>query len=228
MPSPWEYVVPKASEDSFWKEIYAPLAISGLENVDRKCTDQVHYALEYKNLADRWVTMWSQWDSEINTEGEWQEVEVFDTHIIWWLQVSHQDFVEGIKTEFDLAVDENDVDITCRFVLKDGAGEDIAGTDNEFTVNIADTLNDELENKCATAEVELLTQTRSFPLAFIPTTDATNADNDVVMWSNIMVDKTMDIKFTEPNMNCTYFFKLQIFWDGEYRLWEDAVKLMET
>jgi hypothetical protein len=100
MGSSFEYKVPASdSTEPLVKDIYAPIKLSGLETVSTSCVDQVHMQLQYKNLNDRWVALWTEWDYE--------DEEVYHTanYTVWYLEVSHEDYVESIRPEFDMALD---------------------------------------------------------------------------------------------------------------------------
>jgi hypothetical protein len=66
-------------------------------------------------------------------------------------------------------------------------------------------------------------------LAFVPTLDA---DGTViaedVLYKEIWIDNTIDVKFTDPTQECKFNYKLQVKWDGDYMPWDDAVPLMKA
>jgi hypothetical protein len=71
--------------------------------------------------------------------------------MIWYLDISHDDYVKNIKR--DLEIDADTATVTLQFQWRDGKNRPITGLRKEFTVTIIDTLN--TVNDCAAAEVQL-------------------------------------------------------------------------
>jgi hypothetical protein len=149
MGTAFEYKVPASDANPLVKELYAPIKLSGIESVSPSCVEQVHFQLQYKNLNDRWVALWS----ELHDEEDDQSVKHTANYTVWYLDVSHEEYVEDIRPEFDMELTETTVDVECRFVFADGADNAIDSTATEFTVTIID--ENALNDTCATAEVTL-------------------------------------------------------------------------
>ena len=108
-------------------------------------------ALEYQQpLVDgstRWDRIWSELDDEDEDEDERPEVEVFDTHSIWFFDITHEEYVNDIKRKFN--TNEDQLTVRCRFLFKDSNNNPIAGLGSEFDVTIVD--NGEVNEDCQDA-----------------------------------------------------------------------------
>jgi hypothetical protein len=49
-----------------------------------------------------------------------------------------------------------------------------------------------------------------------------------VLYKEIWIDNTINVKFTDPTQECKFNYKLQVLWDGNYMPWDDAVPLMKA
>jgi hypothetical protein len=92
-------------------------------------------------------SIWRERETEPKDDPE--HIEFFDTHIMWFLSITHEDYVNNIRRE--LETDGDTSTATLQFQWRDGKNRPINGLRKEFTITIIDTLN--TVNDCASAEV---------------------------------------------------------------------------